>query len=331
MSFTLRRVFRGPAGGPGTVPVELAGAAGIDVSAILADPLLRRSLVGPAGVNVQAVLADPVLRRSLAGGASISMLAAAANPTDIGGAVSPLLTISWDGYANTAALLADPLVSDESGSSGAVTLENVTGEPFSKVVRSTFLQAGTYEDHQIGITVTIPNAATHFLREIWLEYLVRYSGPYEADGPFTGNGGPGEKHLFLFDQEETGAGRWEIFFNIGGDSLQATFGGGYSSEKGGSGGAPVAYSPNMAAVYQNAGWNVIRAHGRMHATEGMWRFAVNGQVCPWGNVGNTDRGAGYYFNKIAVQRNINRGVFRDQYRETGPIDIYDQDPGWSWS
>lgn len=239
----------------------------------------------------------------------------------------------WD-QANTAAMIsAITSAGGENSSTGAGGIElltGLTGTPWggSKALRCQFLASGSGTDHQIGATLSMSTwADTNQPREIWLQSWVRWSSNWSWTGPYAG-GGAGHKHLFLFDDEQTGAGRWENIVGIGNSTNQMTFAGGYASENGGTGGAATAPAAGLYS-WAGAGWLEIWYHGLMNDPNGVWEMAVDGELFDFGTGGDLDRGAARYFKYIALSRNQNNGKANDESVDWAPIYVYTTEPAGS--
>lgn len=222
--------------------------------------------------------------------------------------------------ANTLAdLLSDPHINDASNQGGSISLLSGAGGPgFDRALRVHF-DANAGGEPQAGINLYFPDAARDKPREIWFEYYARFSSNWEVNGPYGGSAG--HKHLFLFDQEETGLGRWEQIVGLFGDIISMQIAGEL-----GPGQNRRAFSPGIRSLW-DGGWHHFKCHARMDAANGTWTCEIDGQSFTWGT-GDTDRGSQYYFNQMALSRNLNKGTDRDMTLDFGPVRVYRADPGW---
>lgn len=225
---------------------------------------------------------------------------------------------TWD-FSNTSQMLAAPDIGNATAGGGRVSLlTNAGGPGFNRAVRATF-DANAGGEPQVGVDIYFPNASRDRPREIWFEYYARFSSNWEVNGPYGGSAG--HKHLFLFDQEETGAGRWEHFTGLFGELMSMEIAG-----RIGPGGQQAPFRPNFRALW-DGDWHRFRCHARMDSRNGVWECDVDGQLFRWGT-GNTSRGSGYYFNQMALSRNLNKGTNRTMTLDFGPVTVYTSDPGW---
>lgn len=229
---------------------------------------------------------------------------------------------NWS-YNSTADMLADPWVGDatQAGSGAVSLLTNAGGPGFDRAMRATFVDAG-HGELQVGVDLRFPDASTARPREVWIEYWARWSPNWTVNGPYR-TGTCGHKHMFLFDQRETGAdgGRWESYVGLFDAEMSQEI----------SGYRQMAwpfptYQPTHRDLWDGE-WELMRYHARMHPTAGRWDMWVNGQLFPWGQ-GDTDYGAELYFNQLALSRNTNCGVGETMTLDFGPVRVYTTDPGW---
>ncbi len=218
----------------------------------------------------------------------------------------------WDA-PDLGALLAQPGIDRIEYEPSYVSLiDDADGPGFDRALRVTFPPSGG--SNTAGINVYFPRAGQDRPKEIWFEYYARHSDNWTTEGP--GPGSAGHKHLFLFDQEETSAGRWEVMAGTFGSQTYMQIAGG----RGSGANAPV-HTP------WDGEWRLYRCHARMHQIRGAWECWVDGRHFTWGR-GNTDRKQGLYFNQIALSRNSNRGVAEVMTLDFGPLFVYTTDPGW---
>ncbi len=191
-----------------------------------------------------------------------------------------------------------------------VSLIDVHGPGFGRAMRATFRPGGG----QVGMNIYFPRARVDRPKEIWFEYYARHSDNWTTEGP--GSGSAGHKHLFLFDQEETSAGRWEVMAGTFGSQTYMQIAGG----RGAGANAPQ-HTP------WDGQWRLYRCHARMHRIDGAWECWVDGIHFTWGT-GNSERRSDLYFNQIALSRNMNRGVSQPMTLDFGPLRVWTHDPGW---
>lgn len=242
----------------------------------------------------------------------------AQEPGDPGGGGGAWYVQDWN-YPNTTAMLAAPEVGNTSYAPASVSLITDAGGPgFDRAVRASFPAHGGGEA-QAGVDLFLPRAAQDRPREIWFEYHARFSSNWQTVGPYPGSAG--HKHLFLFDQEQTSAGRWEHIAGLWGDAMSMQIAGNL-----GPGGRQTSFQPSIRSLW-DGNWHRFRCHARMHASDGIWECEVDGQVFAWGR-GDTDRGPAYHFSVLSLSRNMNRGVAQTQVLDFGPVRIWTNDPGW---
>lgn len=209
---------------------------------------------------------------------------------------------------------------ENSTQSGSGSISLIAGPtPGTRALRATFVDAG-HGETQVGATLPFPRASADRPREVWIEYQVRWSSNWEVNGPYRNGGTCGHKHMFLFDQRQTGAsgGRWESYVGLFDAIMSQEISGNVLADR-------RDYSPSHRSLW-NGEWHLMRYHARMHATQGVWDMWVNGQQFRWG-VGDTDFGA-HYFAYLALSRNMNCGVGRTMTLDFGPVRVYTSDPGW---
>lgn len=229
---------------------------------------------------------------------------------------------SWD-YESVQEMFASPEVSDATfpGGGAVELLTGLTGTPggFTRAMRARF-DGGRGTEPQVGVNLHPPRAAQDRPREVWLDFYTRWSTTWNVTG-YPSHGSAGHKHLFLFDQRETGAdgGRWELIY--GSFNTEA-----YASISGETG--PGRQRPAGVTSLWDGRWHRNQCHARMHPTEGTWQCTIGGYVISWG-VGDTDFGASLYFDSVALSRNNNQGTQRTMSLDFGPVTIYTSDPGWN--
>ncbi|WP_405283276.1 Ig-like domain-containing protein [Gaopeijia maritima] len=222
-------------------------------------------------------------------------------------------------YGTLNSLLGQSHLSNATNGGGRLSLlTNAGGPGFQNAVRVQF-DANAGGEPQVGVDIRFPNASRDRPREIWFEYYARFSSNWEVDGPYGGSAG--HKHLFLFDQQETGAGRWEHITGLFGDYMSMQIAGNL-----GPGGEQRVFQPSFRALW-DGNWHRFRCHARMHSSNGVWECQVDGQTFSWG-VGDTDRGSQYYFAQMALSRNLNKGTDRTMTLDFGPVTVYTSNPGW---
>lgn len=231
-------------------------------------------------------------------------------------------SFDWDDYADDTEMLA--AVTDSSTGPGGISLlTGLTGTPWggTKALRCSFLASGSPSDHQVGATLYM-NAAASAPTEVWMRTYVRWSASWSWNGPNTSNGGTGHKHVLLFDNEETTAGRWETIIGTDGETnLYMTFAGDFASVHGGTNGSAAAPSNGLSSFPGN-GWYEQWFHAKMDDTNGAYEMYIDGDTFNYGTDGDTDRDGGQYFNIWALSRNQNRGVSQDQELDFGPVDVW---------
>lgn len=201
---------------------------------------------------------------------------------------------------------------------GEISLITDAGGPgFDRALRVTFFPNAGGEA-QAGVTISFPDGPRDRPTELWLEYYARWSPNWTVDGPYAGTAG--HKHLFLFDQEQTGAGRWEQFIGNNGSSMNLIAG------DFGPGGGHASFPGGIRSLWDGR-WKLMRCHARMSARDGTWECWVDGKYFTWGR-GNTQRQPGLWFQYLALSRNTNRGTDRLMTLDFGPVSVYTRDPGW---
>ncbi len=232
-------------------------------------------------------------------------------------------------YADTAALKAGvrEVWANGAPASGDVSLlTGLVNTPWGgdRCLRNTYLAAGSSRDHTVGVTLTMGSwADTVQPREIWFETWCRWSANWQSNGPFDG-GGPGQKHFFLFDQREIGDARHNLLTQIGGTSIQMIVAG-----SPGTGGLPTPYPGGITDALFDGQWHLLRIHAAMHNTDGIWEATIDGNYFSWGFGGDNNLDPTYYYKILALQRNVNNGVFQDQTCDWGPVRAWSVDPGFA--
>lgn len=234
----------------------------------------------------------------------------------------------WD-YANTAAMLSGITDSTIGGASagGITLLTGLTGTPWggSKAMRCTFLAAGSGTDHQVGGTINMGSyGTTAQLREIWARTWCRWSANWSWDGPYSG-GGSGHKHMLMFDNGETTAGRWDCIMGHSGNYSginQLTFAGDYQ------GGSPITTPSgwSLGDLVDGTTWWEMWFYGLMDNSSGQFHSYLNGQLFTFGTGGDTDRDSGVYFHIFGLSRNQNNGKGSDQTLDWGPFQVWSTQP-----
>lgn len=240
-------------------------------------------------------------------------------PTDPGDA---WYVQDWD-FPSVQAMFASPEVSDATfpGGGAVELLSGLTGTPtgFTRAVRARF-DGGAGTEPQVGVNVHFPRADRDRPREVWVEFYTRWSTNWNVTG-YPSHGSAGHKHMFLFDQRETGAsgGRWELIY--GSFNVEA-----YASISGETG--PGRLRPEGVTSLWDGRWHLNRCHARMHPTDGTWNCTIGGYVVSWGS-GDTDYGASLYFKHLALSRNNNQGTRVTMTLDFGPVYVFTSDPGWN--
>lgn len=235
----------------------------------------------------------------------------------------------WD-YADTTAMLAGIREDSTIGgpSSGGITLlTGLTGTPWggSKAMRCTFLSAGSGTDHQVGGTIDLGSyGTTNQLREIWIRTWCRWSANWSWDGPYSG-GGTGHKHMLMFDNGETTAGRWDCIMGHSGNYSginQLTFAGDYL------GSSPITTPSGwtLGDLVDGTTWWEMWFYGLMDGSAGLFHSYLNGQLFTFGSGGDTDRDAAVYFHIFGLSRNQNNGKGSDQTLDWGPFQVFASEP-----
>ncbi len=222
---------------------------------------------------------------------------------------------NWN-FSSVQEMLADPQLSDASNGGGSLSmLNNVTGAPggFTNAVRIQF-KANWGREPQVGVDVSFPDAARDQPREVWVEFHARWSTDWVTNGPYAGN--PDHKFFFLFDQQPSGTRRWESHVGHFGDGIGTFIAGAGHTQP---------FAPNIQALWDGQ-WHRFRYHAKMDSN-GVWELEIDGQKFTWPG-GNADWGAQYYFNSLALSRNLNRGTDHDMTLDFGPLKVYTADPGW---
>lgn len=238
--------------------------------------------------------------------------------SEIGG-VAPFYTVDVDNYGNLTAFLADSQIADVSGGSNYLSYVAATGSPpdgGSNVIRATYV-GGQGSEQTAGFDITIPNAATLNLREIWIRVLCRWDPNWVTNGPYSGN--PDHKTFFLFDQDELGSQRWEHHNGHNGSG----FGQFVTGEGDTQGDATQCWDGSYQEIWIHAKMGGDPASSG--DAEWVVRYDTIDYTRTW--VGGFDATfSGKYFNKLAVFRNLNRGSTSDQYIEFRYAEFYDEDP-----
>ncbi len=228
---------------------------------------------------------------------------------------TPWYTEQWS-YGSTAAMLSSPQVSDASNTGGRVSLlTNLSGTPtgFTNAVRVHF-DANMGGEPQAGVDITLPNASQVRPREVWVEFYARWSPNWVTDGPYSGNAD--HKFFFLFDQQPSGTRRWESHIGHFGNGIGTFIAGEGHTEY---------FQPNIQALWDGQ-WHRLRYHAKM-SSQGVWEVEIDGQKFHWPGT-NADWGSQYYFNSLALSRNVNRGTDRNMTLDFGPVRVYVTNPGW---
>lgn len=239
-------------------------------------------------------------------------------PANWPGAVQPFHSITWDPYATFAAAVSGEgiLYTEQGGTVGLIS--GLTGTPggFTKAIRCTYL-GGVGPETTAGIDVVVDQAATRQLREIWGRFYVRFSPSFTTVGPGPGN--PDLKFLFLFDQDPNGLRRWEA--HVG------HFGSGFGQFIAGTGD-----TQGDATQLFDGNWEEVLFHARFGTDPAgggtaIWtvRYNTTGVTRVWAG-GLNATFASYYFNYVAILRNLNRGSSEDITCDIGPIQLFDEDP-----
>jgi hypothetical protein len=227
----------------------------------------------------------------------------------------------WD-YASTAAMLSGIHEDSTVGPGGITLLTGLTETPWggSKAMRCTFLAAGSGTDHQVGGTLSMGSfASSNQPREIWIRTWVRWSDNWSWNGPYSG-GGAGHKHMLAFDQQQTGAGRWDNIMGLFGTNVFMGFAGEYGT------GTPTTEPSGDIYDWTGAGWIEQWFHMSMDNTNGIWETYIDGELFDWGDGGDTDRGSSFYFQYFGLSRNQNNGKGSDQTLDWGPFQVFLVEP-----
>ena len=260
-------------------------------------------------------------------------------PINITATVAPLMTISFDNYTSTAALIADCVtwfcVEDNLGTPGvSVVLDDTTAPPgATKSMRYHYNHGGNgCNSLTRGRAFLFPTAQ----QEVWAEFKVRWSSNFTTSNSTC----PPNDHKLIFgDTEASQSGRWAFY--VGADSpplhsLQVE----RPTATGGSGGYYLnRNSPSIVAEnLWNGAWHTVRLHIKHSTTatsgDGTLEVWINGVLKhqesgfstarPAGEGGGADRLSGFSFthNKDDGPPNV------DMFLWWGPITVYSVNPGW---
>lgn len=270
---------------------------------------------------------NSTLTGSLSDGVDLGDSAVGVQPTG----ATPWEVQDWD-YANSTAMLADSQIFDSS-SGHPHELNIITGIGDMPGGGTRAFEArwrgdlGTGIDHTVGITYTWANAASDQPREIWVEIPIWFTSNWTSSGPLLGDPSapdPGHKLIFMFDDQELGTYRWEIFNGLfTSHYMQLDFGGAKGTDA-----ISGDFEGDTSANLWNAEWHVLRMHADMDAD--LWECMIDNEYYSLGSTVNTDPGAGHYFNKIALGRNINSGAGSNMALRWGTMTAYIVDPGWTF-
>lgn len=272
-----------------------------------------------------------------------------------GGEVEPFLDVDFEGYASTAALLAD-------GTTFTLSEDNISGTGQSNDVAdivldtsppagSGFTKAMRYDfDHgdppgsptNLSITIGRRIPFGQELQEVWLEYLMKWSDNFTT----AGLPAPNDHKLIFIDTVADGSGRGAFYVGSdGSDVLPHTV----MVETGmrTPGGLPGAEYPTEAGVpsaeelWESDTWHTIRLHYKNSTTtssnDGEFHVWVDGDLyhdqtgfntCKDNGLGGTSAnpekvdGTSFCHNKDDGPYNTLMHIW------WANIKAYDQDPGW---
>lgn len=245
--------------------------------------------------------------------------------------VSPTYSIDFDSYADKAAMLADPQITDVSGA-GNVDLVDDGGE---KVLRCNFPYTGAGET-TAGVDIVPTGIDTLQPTEVWVEFEAKFSANWATDdGPGAGN--PDHKFFFILPQTPAPLNRIENMLGVFGSSLGLYVGG-----NGQNYGSPEFV---VGDVWDNA-WHTYRYHWRkgtnpktggtgrwiIDIDTGLYRFEWPGTAS--GRDMTTGDFVGQYARTFALSRNLNKGTEETkglqwvEYRR--PRIWAASDPGWGF-
>jgi hypothetical protein len=256
----------------------------------------------------------------------------------VSASVTPFMTISFDGYASTAALIGDCTTwlcfEDNLGPAGGVVLDDTTAPPGgAKSMRYHYNHGGNgCNSITRGRAFAFPTAQ----QEVWAEFTVRWSANFTTSNTTC----PPNDHKLIFgDTEASQSGRWAFY--VGADSppthsLQVE----RPNATGGTGGyylnrnSPAVTPPQL----WNGAWHTVRLHIKHSTTttsnDGVLEVWINGVLKhsetgfntprPGAEGGGPDALSGFSFahNKDDGPPNV------DMYLWWGPIRVYTINPGW---
>lgn len=255
----------------------------------------------------------------------------------------PFVTITFDGYADTTALLADsttfdPIeqqLTDDAGvpgyNAGDITLDNAAFPPGgTKAMRYHYNHPGNgVNSISLERSFILPSP----LQEVWSEWNIKWSANFSTDNALSY---PNDHKLIFGDTEAAANFRWALYVGADGPPphlIRAEVPmGGYP----GDGPFYIAGSPQADPLWNNA-WHQIRMHMKASTTDasndGQFHIWVDGvqilsmtgfSITRNDATSNGDKITGFSFthNKDDGPPNV------DMYIWWGPIRVYNTNPGW---
>lgn len=245
--------------------------------------------------------------------------------------VDPIMEIDFDGYSNTASLLADCTTFNcvEDVSTGDMALDATVAPPgASKSMRYEYRHDGNGCN---SITLKRAFLFPEVEQEVWAEFKVLWSTNFTT----ANNACPPNDHKLIFgDTEADQSGRWAFY--VGGDSPPnhtvqqerpvPNGGGAYLNQSN---------IPSAEDLWTSGTWHTIRLHIK-HSTsgssgDGIWEIWIDGVLrhrqtnfSTNDGGGGSDRIKGFSFahNKDDGPPNV------DMFIWWGPVKVYNTNPGW---